>query len=822
MIKKMIWPLIKKFKGLFISMAFVSMISIALLIGFTNTLLNVSKSYDEFVEKYNAPSVVVTTNFHENEEDEATVKGVEGVNIVDHRLTINAYMKKNDGRVITSRIFTYKDSAALGKFFVVSSAEVEDDKPVLSIDKRFADNNKIKAGDTVSLGYFGFFYDFKIKEVVESPETIYVRASDYIRSDNTDFGTLFIKDIEVANLLFDVSSKIVKKMDEDESFQKTVEDFLKKYSLSIPDLKQFVSLAIANAFVNTYSNQILVKNNKGANNKSVAQELKTQLEAKGFTVSESKPIEETTSDIYMRNSMKQVRIAALFLPIFFYTVALFIIVLFINQIIKMMTSDIGIMMSIGIQGKEITGLFSIFIFLMTVVASVFGIAGGYGILAYLSTIMKTVYSLPYVISTLSPWLVLIGTLSLIVVGQIAITISSANIYRITPKDAMLSNETKRKHLPKWLAKAIDKLSMSVKLSVNSIAQNTRRFFVSTFSIFASFVIILLVLAFRDSKGALINQSVEKRLNFDCQVYLTEKLTKEKLDEIKSNEYVTGFLDGHFTYLEFQNGNKTQIIQALGIDVNRDNDMIYIPSNSGKSVVNIQDMGLILPRSVASALHVKKGDTINIKDYSEPVTITDISYQYSNQVSFMSKSQLDAITSNSVSTLFLNTNNEVELLNYLSTIGPNNISVFSSSLADDMKGRLSSIDVFIFMLIAFALGMAFIILTIMTQNSLLDQKRPISVMRSVGFTVMDVSNLWMLQSISQLILSTIFAVPSGYLAAYILFKLASSTAQLYPLVFNPFTALFSFLFIVTVIGISHLFSMNYIARWNLADNTRSRE
>lgn len=822
MIKKMIWPLIKKFKGLFISMAFVSMISIALLIGFTNTLLNLSKTYDDFVEKYDAPSVVVTTNFHENEEDEATVKDVEGVNIVDHRLTINTYMKKNDGRVITSRIFTYKDNSTLGKFAVVSSAEVESDEPVLSIDKRFADNNKIKAGDTVSLGYFGFFYDFKIKEVVESPETIYVRASDYIRSDNTDFGTLFIKDIEVANLLFEVSSSIVKKMDEDESFQKMVEDFLKKYSLSIPDLKQFVSLAIANAFVDTYSNQILVKNNKGVNNKSVAQELKTQLEAKGFTVSESKPIEETTSDVYMRSAMKQIRIAALFLPIFFYTVALFIIVLFINQIIKMMTSDIGIMMSIGIQGKEITSLFSIFIFLMTVVASVFGIAGGYGMLAYLSSVMKATYSLPYVISTLSPWLVLIGTLSLIVIGQIAITISSLNIYRITPKDAMLSNETKRKQLPKWLTKAIDKLSMSVKLSVNSIAQNARRFFVSTFSIFSSFVIIILVLAFKDSKDALIAQSVEKRLNFDCQVYLTEKLTQEKIDEIKSNEYVTGFLDGHFTYLEFQNGNKTQIIQALGIDVNRDNDMIYIPSNSAKSTINIQDSGIILPRSIASALHVKKGESITIKDYSEPVTITDISYQYSNQVSFMSKTQLDMITSNSVSTLFLNTNNEVELLNYLSTIGTNNISVFSSSLADDMKGRLSSVDIFIFLLIAFALGMAFIILTIMTQNSLLDQKRPISVMRSVGFTIMDVSNLWMLQSVSQLILSTIFAVPSGYLAAYILFKLASSTAQLYPLIFNPFTALFSFLFIVTVIGISHLFSMNSIARWNLADNTRSRE
>ena len=119
-------------------------------------------------------------------------------------------------------------------------------------------------------------------------------------------------------------------------------------------------------------------------------------------------------------------------------------------------------------------------------------------------------------------------------------------------------------------------------------------------------------------------------------------------------------------------------------------------------------------------------------------------------------------------------------------------------------------------------MGLIILAIMSQNQLMEQKRQVSVLRLVGFTILDISNLWTFQSLIQLIIATIFAIPLGALSAILLFSMASSPTQIYPFLLDYRVVLIGFGFIFLVVLSCHLFSMIHIRRWNLADNTRSRE
>ena len=111
---------------------------------------------------------------------------------------------------------------------------------------------------------------------------------------------------------------------------------------------------------------------------------------------------------------------------------------------------------------------------------------------------------------------------------------------------------------------------------------------------------------------------------------------------------------------------------------------------------------------------------------------------------------------------------------------------------------------------------------MTQNALLEQQRSLSVLRAIGFRTIEISNMWMVQSLLQLLISNIFAVPTALLTANLLFNSASSATQKYPFVFNPISMSLCFVFILLVIGIAHLIAMFTISKWNLADNTRSRE
>ena len=63
--------------------------------------------------------------------------------------------------------------------------------------------------------------------------------------------------------------------------------------------------------------------------------------------------------LYIDNCIRQFQIATIFLPVFFYSVTMIVIGLFMNQIIKTMTPEIGIMMSIGVDKKDIISMWQI-------------------------------------------------------------------------------------------------------------------------------------------------------------------------------------------------------------------------------------------------------------------------------------------------------------------------------------------------------------------------------------------------------------------------------------------------------------------------------
>ena len=126
------------------------------------------------------------------------------------------------------------------------------------------------------------------------------------------------------------------------------------------------------------------------------------------------------------------------------------------------------------------------------------------------------------------------------------------------------------------------------------------------------------------------------------------------------------------------------------------------------------------------------------------------------------------------------------------------------------------------MVGFSLGMSFVILFIMSQNALMEQQRPLTVLRAIGFRILDISHVWTLQSASQLFVSALFGLPVGGLVTYILLSMCSSNSQIYPFIFHWLIALMAVGFVLLVIIACHLLSMRTISKWNIANNTRCRE
>ena len=820
MIKIMFKPFFKRFWGLFFSMAFVSALSIAMLCAFASNMTNLQNTYKTYLEDYENIDGIVKTGLTEKEELQG-IKDVEGVRDVDYRLTLDARMKKEDGRILTTRIFTFNESENnVFKPYVLSSIDRKSDMVNVSIIRKFAENNHLSLGDIIEVGYFKMYIKLHINEIVETPEGIQVRANDYVWGDASDFGYIYISEYELDKALEELSIKIDERIKNDEEYKEYYEQAIAYLNADIPDLAN--TYLIGNHYCTYYTNQLLVSAEKGFTEDEVITNVNKYLEDKGITIKQSTVSHQLFYILYIENCIDQLKVASLFLPVFFYVVTMIVIGLFMNQIIKSMTRDIGVMMSIGVGFKDIRSIFIVFTLLMSIVSSIIGVVAGGVLSSMLSNTMKTVYSLPTIKSSLNVLISILACVFLLIFAEVTTLISCRSILRITPKDATISNEAKRKQLSPRLANFIEKAPMNLKLSINSIAQNFRRFFVSCFSIFASLVIILLALFFYVSKTELMDQSVVRRLHFDAQIYYTEKISDEDINALKEQAFIKDnkVEDCYYTYLEIENNGKKSYIECLAFDPASTNDLVRIPDKKGSKSQPLTETGIIIPTTLADNLKLKIGDTVIVNE--KEIKITGLSNEYFHPIAYLSKAELSRLTDQYVSSILLDINSENDLLAYLDSESQGTLTVFTDNLSLDIHSIFNSIDVFIYIMIGFSLLMAFIILTIMSQNALMEQKRQLTVLRAIGFTIKNISDIWTVQSVSHIILSSIVAIPVGALTSIILFKLCSSTNQVYPFIFSFKMIGFSVLFIFVVILLTHLLSMFSIKKWNIADNTRCRE
>ena len=820
MISYLFKPFFKRFLGLFLSMVFVSSLSISLLVSFASTISNMKKTCKEYLAENQDLSAI--TKIEITDKDKlSNISNVEGVEKAEYRLTLDAFMHKDDGKNIAMRIFSYDENdGSIFNRFIIESSEKRNDIPNISIVRRFANNNNLKCGSTIKLGYFNTFIDLNVSEIIEVPEAIQPRTNEYILSDNTDFGFIYISEDEINKILYRLAVLLEEKINNDPAFKEYYDRAVNVAGVTFPDLVYIFSSV--SEFTKHYTNQIMIKAKDGYTEEEALNNVRNFLETNRVNVIDAKKAHDLVYINFLERAISMFSVVTYFLPIFFYSVTMIVVGLFINQMIKAMTSQMGIMMSIGVQKMEIISLFLLFTFLMSTSASILGLGLGYGANSILIEKMSFVYALPTLKNKISPIIAVAGSFALLFFTELATIISCQAIFRITPKDATISNEAKRKKTPKWLENFLEKAPMNLKLAANSIHQNTKKFIVSTFSIFASLVMILLACLFYVSKTDMVDQTIDRRLTFDAQVYLNEVLYKSDIDAIRNEESVKTLEACYYTYIiaETADKSKSTYLECLAFDPNTTNDLISIPSRKGDGYTNIESTGIVIPKTAAKALGVNIGDNIYINDMA--VRITDLSFEYFHPMAFLSKDQLSSVTNEYVTSLIVDLNNDKDFLEYISGKYVYSITVFTENLRKDLQENIGSIDIFIYLIIFFSLLMGLFILSIMTQNALMDQKRQLSVLRLIGFKIIDVSNLWTFESSLELLLSCIFAIPSGIFAAIILFNMVSSNIQTFPFVFSWYSILFSFLFVLLIVLISHLFAMFSISRWNLANNTRSRE
>ena len=263
MLSRMFGTFFKRFFGLFISMTFVSMLSVGLLITFATTITNLKSTYSGYLESNGFVDAQIKTNFVTRDRMEG-VKYLEGVDKADVRLTLDCYLKRNDGRTITARIFSFNEEQnELFKRYVLSSCEKKQGVINASIVRKFAENNNINIGDTLKIGYFNLFVEIYINEIIETPEAMYVRANDYILSDSQDFGFIYIEENELNAAINELATKIQNEIKTNEEYRRYYEQTRSALNLVNIDLPDLESLDLTGDYASMFGNQLIVRAKAG-------------------------------------------------------------------------------------------------------------------------------------------------------------------------------------------------------------------------------------------------------------------------------------------------------------------------------------------------------------------------------------------------------------------------------------------------------------------------------------------------------------------------------------------------------------------------------
>ncbi len=789
MTRKLLIPIIKRYKGLFASMVIVSALAVAMLTGFTSMVSNTTKAYENFKSEYGIADITLSTDLMSKKNLES-LKSIEGVENVNGRIALPAYLKTGE-KISTAMICTYNESD-FSKHYVIKKTKPSKDSINVSLEKRYAENNNLKVGDEFDMYFYGTKTTCFVKETVYTPETIYVLANKFMKPDNTGFGYAFLSDDDYAKVIKEVSKE--------------------NFEIAITDMMD----GLVRNGVTRYSNQVLVTCTAGSDVDTVISKCKDLL---GQKMISEMSFEDSPTANYMVKFTNTFSRLAIVLPAFFYLVMLIIISIFLNQIVLYLTTDIGTMCALGVAKSDITKLLSMFALSMSCAALIVGYAIG-KILSIIGAIFfEDIYQIPNIPINLNITLIIVAIVMTTIVGQIAVLIASRRVLKITPKDAMINNETNKASVPKFLSKRLEKAKTNTALNFNIVFHNPRRIIASIFCVIAVTAIMVFAICFETSEDISVAQVTNGSYDFDLHYLCADDESDQTYNKLSKLEGIDKIEKIHYATLKMKNADKEIEMNVCGMQEGC--TMFKLPDEKGKlGNVNIKGKGIWLNKDYAEQLNVNVGDSIEINGMQ--IKVNGLAYQYLEKISAMSDEQLFALTSDYQTGYMMNVSDRSALDNYVLRKSQASVINEIKDIKNDLNTRLRGANLMISIVILFAIIMSIIIITMMTQASIIEQKRLISTMRTLGFSIEDISIMWLKQEAIFFAIGTVIGFPLGLYAEKIANKMLINDSWSFPFICTVWDVLIVIGFVALVLFVAHFLSIKLIKKWNLADNMRSRE
>lgn len=700
-----------QYKAQFISMVLMVMLGVGMFVGFNMEWASIEENMFSFFEDSKFADYRLVSEKGYSEDDLGKIAALDGVKAASRFLSVNVDVKDTGGDSVALAVTTDPVVSS----FVLISGEAYDGSSAdgIWLSDRYAEENGVSVGDTVTFVYRNTEISGKVKGLIKAAEQmICVRDKTQLMPDFATHGFAYISPVMYEKAL---GFAYYPQINVISSLEK--EDFSEKV------------------------------------NKALGQT--TVILAKDETLSYSQAEGEVSEGKAMGS----------ILPALFLLIGLLTMVTTMHRLTAKEKTQIGTLKALGFHDSRITRHYTSFAFFVAVLGTALGIGMGYGVAWIIMNpngMMGTYLDLPkwklvfpafcaVAVALIIAALTLIGFLS---VRRMLVGTAADALRPYTPKKMkpMLIERTKFFH----------KLSFGTRWNMRDIVRHKARTAMSLVGIVGCTILILASFGMKDTMNAFLDMYYDNGLNYSSRIFLSETATDAEKQEI-IDKYKGDFGGSVSVQLD----EKTVSLDIY--DITHDKIRI-MDENTDK--IEIGDGGAYICMRLAEEFGLGVGDTFTVSPFGTSDTyklkVAGIFRSVSENVIISDKYASELNLPYTVDSVYTDTEkSDIALSDVIKSVQSKQM------IMDSFEAFLSIMDTMIYLLVGGALLLGIIVLYNLGTMSYTERYREMATLKVVGFRDKKIGRLLSGQNLALSVVGIIIGIPLGALTlSYLLKTLAS--------------------------------------------------
>lgn len=778
---------IKHSKGQFIALLTIVSIAVAFMVCMGTVFKNLNDSKESYYRDYNICDYQANVfNFpkdklYELKLNDQNIKEVEGKIIGETQIEI-------DTKNITLRVVSYlgqkKENIINEIYMVEGNYFTKNGERECIVEEQFYKAHNLSIGDSLKISVNGTEYSLKIIGVGKTPEYVYpIKNEEQLIVDNDKFGIIFCEET-LMNEMFNMNGNI---------------------------------------------NQIIMKFKNEANN----EELKVKIDEylKEYGIIESVLLKDLLSNSMLESEFTELESLGLSFPIAVLIIAMAIMYIIISRIIKNQRNQIGIMKAIGFKNSKILLSYLYYCISVAIIGSIIGVLLGCVFAKYLVDIENAFFNLPLVAISPDISTVFIAFISTIGLCILAGIISTKNIFKILPSEAMrVKNDIVGKKIMLEKCKGLwSRFSFVTKMVFRNISRNKVRVILTCLGMIFATSLVLVGFGMSDSINYLISQQDTQVIKYDLKVDMTSNVESSFLDTIKNIKgvkNVEGLFEGPVVVSkdDQEKGVILRILeknQELSPIINKKNEKIDVPSD-----------GIVIPKTLAEDLDLVENDKIYIDIYY-PVTkkieckVGKIVEQYIGFNIFCDEEYISELLNadvgfNSIVIKLDSQDNSNSIISQIKTIDKVKLVETKEDIINSYKKITDTMNVMIMFCFVMALILALAVIYNITSINMAERISDITTLKLIGFKDRILSKIIIRENMIITIFGIVIGLPLGYLFTNYMMSMVNMESFSLPTYVNIISYIFTAIIVFVFTYLINLFFNRKISKIEVSQQLKVRE